>query len=530
MDGLVSLADSSLRRRSLQIADILKPWLPYGFLGFLVLLVLAGISPHHQPLPSTDSSVFLYIADRILEGELPYRDIWDHKGPLIYYLNALGLLLADGSRWGVWLLELLFVGAAAWLGFRLMLEIFGFYPALIASTIWLVALGDVVDLGNLTEEYALIFQFGALWFFWRAVGTREAPNYWGAGAMTAMAFLLRPNLIGVGLGIGFYLLLDFARVRTWEKGRRLLGLAGGFLVPVAVVTTYFGLNGALPDLWDQVFHYNFIYSNTNWHDRAEVFFFGIDRLGLLAWLGLAGWLTVLSLGDRNKGSRHDFLYAALWIFPLEWLLVALPGNQFSHYLMTLLPILAIFSGLLLSKLLQPFLGHTKRALGLSLLLASLVLPLGNHWPPTWAMAQSALINGGVPIVDISTEQGLYEAIGYLGLHSASEEPVLFLGNHATLNWFTKHPSPTRYVYQSALFNDEYRRPEMVDELLGDILGSQALIVDTHGAHAFLGEIEADLETIPEFIRPIYAYIQENYILVEELSLTQWRVYEYTGPQ
>src|SRR2546426_12263930 len=42
-----------------------------------------------------DSSVFLYVARQVQEGGVPYRDVWDHKPPLIYYLDVIGLALAD---------------------------------------------------------------------------------------------------------------------------------------------------------------------------------------------------------------------------------------------------------------------------------------------------------------------------------------------------------------------------------------------------------------------------------------------------
>ena len=37
-------------------------------------------------------SIFMYVAQGILEGEVPYLDRWDHKGPLLYLINAVGLL------------------------------------------------------------------------------------------------------------------------------------------------------------------------------------------------------------------------------------------------------------------------------------------------------------------------------------------------------------------------------------------------------------------------------------------------------
>src|SRR5256885_12737839 len=48
-----------------------------------------------------DSSVFLYVARRVQEGGGPYRDVWDHKPPLIYYLDVIGLALADRGVPGV---------------------------------------------------------------------------------------------------------------------------------------------------------------------------------------------------------------------------------------------------------------------------------------------------------------------------------------------------------------------------------------------------------------------------------------------
>src|ERR1051326_1095833 len=42
-----------------------------------------------------DEGVFLTIAQEILHGRLPYRDVFDHKGPAIYYLLA-GVLALTG--------------------------------------------------------------------------------------------------------------------------------------------------------------------------------------------------------------------------------------------------------------------------------------------------------------------------------------------------------------------------------------------------------------------------------------------------
>jgi hypothetical protein len=62
--------------------DKKNTWIPlaiYGGLAFLSLLVLIPVSPYFQPVPAVDSSVFLYAGDSILEGAVPYRDVWEHQ-------------------------------------------------------------------------------------------------------------------------------------------------------------------------------------------------------------------------------------------------------------------------------------------------------------------------------------------------------------------------------------------------------------------------------------------------------------------
>lgn len=530
MDGLVSAASSAQQTGS-RAWTLVRPWLPYGLLALLVLLVLATVSPHVQPLPSTDSSVFLYTADTILDGGLPYRDVWDHKGPLIYYIDALGLLLGDGSRWGVWLLELVFVVGAAWLGYRLLREVFGHYPALFASVIWVVNLAWVLDRGNLTEEYGLLFQFGALWFFWRALRDEDQRNYWGVGLMAALAFLLRPNLVGISGGILLYLVLRLLGQRNVANQQPLRLAAGGFLIPIALFGVYFGLNGILFDVWDQVFYFNFIYTDTSWYNRGEMVLYALEQLALPGMLGLVAWIHTLATrrsGEAPAGQRGQFMSAALWILPLDLLLVSLSGYQYPHYLMTLLPIFTVFSAALLRTLLSALPEMQQRVIAYSLVAAFLLVPLNGMWPALRSTLRSAWDNGGVPVVDVSTEQGLTQVLTYLHEHRDPDEPVLFLGNHVTLVWFGEYPSPTRFVYQAPFLNERYLRPEIADEFLQDLQDSQTLVIDVLGSYAFRNDIEDNLNDVPELLRPIYQYLQDHYKQVEELSLTGWRVYEFVG--
>ena len=128
----------------------------------LVMAVLFPYNPARQPIPSRDSGVFLYIGWRILNGELPYLHVWDHKPPVIYYLDALGLSFTPDSTWGVWWIQVVLLFAAAALLYALVKRLFGLFPAILISFFWLFTLTYMLDGGNITEEYPLAMQFGAL--------------------------------------------------------------------------------------------------------------------------------------------------------------------------------------------------------------------------------------------------------------------------------------------------------------------------------------------------------------------------------
>src|SRR5580765_7577165 len=91
--------------RNINLRNVLIP----AFASMIgTIIALFPSNPNSMTLPSRDSGVFLYVGWRFLNGDIPYRDVWDHKPPLIYFVDALGLTLTPHSLWGVWFLQFIF--------------------------------------------------------------------------------------------------------------------------------------------------------------------------------------------------------------------------------------------------------------------------------------------------------------------------------------------------------------------------------------------------------------------------------------
>ena len=119
-----------------------------AFLALLSAVVLAQANPF-LTIPNRDAGYNLYAGSLILKGRLPYVDFWNTKGPAIYFLNALGLYLGHGLRWGVWAIEYAFLLGSALLLFMLMRREWGAGSAAFGLIVATVGLNTVFTGGNL---------------------------------------------------------------------------------------------------------------------------------------------------------------------------------------------------------------------------------------------------------------------------------------------------------------------------------------------------------------------------------------------
>ena len=159
----------------------------------LVLTVLVQANPGTR-IPGRDYGFYVYIGEQIVHGKLPYRDAWESKPPAIFYVNAIGLWLGRGSRWGVWIIELIALLAAATISFSTMRKLWGIWPALAGLVLWLIGLDLTLEGGNLTEEYPLALHFLSIALFIRLIEMPKHRLYNTLlGLAFAVCFLFRPN-------------------------------------------------------------------------------------------------------------------------------------------------------------------------------------------------------------------------------------------------------------------------------------------------------------------------------------------------
>lgn len=422
-----------------------------------VLIVLGQANPFTTRL-GRDSGMYAYVASHVLRGDTPYVSAWEHKPPTIFFIDALGLWLGRGTRWGIWAIELifLFVGAAA--SFSAIRRHFGFGPALLGTLVWLAGLGLVLEGGNLTEEYSLLFSFVSLWLF--TLILQRPGALWpqlGLGLMFGLSFLTRPNNAGVPAAIILTQVLLFilrpaatdASPDRPQTPRALISILAatlaGFLLPAAASAIYFLARGAFQDFIDAAFIYNLSYGGQP--APIESFLGGIRNLGFAAGIGLVGmWLAFgrLRLGLRDRRVEPLILWLCL-DFVLEVVLSGLSGLNYPHYFISWLPWIAFASALLFSRASESFAAWLQRYQSWALVGA--IVLIGVTFLGTVRGYDAAFLQ---LIKDRTRAQQIEQVPQYVNEHTRPGQTVFVWGGDAGINFLAGRDSPTPHFQYGIL--------------------------------------------------------------------------------
>lgn len=483
-----------------------------------VLFVMIPIDPNHAPFIHRDSGVFNYIGWRILNGEVPYRDIWDHKPPLIFFINALGHFFSDDTTWGVWTLELISLFIAAYFGYRIVKNSLGDGIAIFVLFYWLLTLFFVLEGGNLTEEYALPLQFMCFWLIYKSNPTKfEIWRWITIGIIISLLFFLRQTTIGIGLAIIVY--LSFIRIKSREYkqlAKEFLYIFFGFALIAMLIMSYFYIHSALSDFWNASFQYNFIYSKLYTNEFSFVQAIApLAKNGFL-WVSLFGFVFALIWilrGKSNKGDLRTLIIIGIIDLPIEMFLFNFSGRGNPHYCMTLLPSLAIFSGIMLwliSKSINTLVKFNTPTILLTVIAILAILKSGSYWSYRTA------------VLEIHGFKGYKSVVRFVETSSLPNDTVLFWGAESAYNYYCQRASPSKYVYLYPLYTDGYVTKEMIEGFLDEIIQNHPkYIVDTKRVKE-IPFFEFILQS--EEIDNKVMFLKTQYVL--EKQVNKWDIYKY----
>ena len=229
-----------------------KKIFPHAVTFLMSALLILFTSTSTSPLYNTfgdDSAIFQAVGFCWANGLLPYVDVFENKGPLIFLIDAVGYSIAP--RTGIMLLQIpaMFVSMTmAWRALGMFLsgkmKIFAAAFTIIFYTIYSID-------GNRTEEWSMPFLMTATYFFLRGLKENSFPARFGliCGVGFGACVMLRAtNALPICCEI-FLTAIFLLRDRDFKTLRKnILMFVVGAAAVVLPFVMYFAAHGALYEM------------------------------------------------------------------------------------------------------------------------------------------------------------------------------------------------------------------------------------------------------------------------------------------
>lgn len=294
-------------------------------LPLLLLLALFGLaSLIILPLPFLrDQGIYAYVAWAWVNDRIPFRDAFEHKGPLLYAVYAAALSFSKGAMWGVNLADVLARLSAVLLSywaasivlekrFALTAALFTALPLFaVFNSCWWNAEAETFMLPLFPLSLGLALRPGH-------------PSRFLAGLVAAQTVALKPTAV-------LHALFLFGPASARPTGKRAgLSYGAGLLAGILPWVLYFAAKGALADLYSDLIRFNTFHAGLTpgqgWPQALALAGKGTWMVfGLLVLLALAGIFDrrrLLLLAWTAQALAQVFLQTKFFLY--HWLVVIPP--------------------------------------------------------------------------------------------------------------------------------------------------------------------------------------------------------------
>ena len=327
-----------------------KQWILYICLGGYLTTVLSIFAFTTSPLYPNDygydSAIFRLIGSYILKGKLPYIDIWDHKGPVLYFIQALGAIHGtnNGKISFIYLMQQIAMFFSVILLYRIDCQInplrtwkkqLRFFILVIFAVTYLCF---IIDGGNISEDWSVPMICCSLYLFTKyAMNVKENVQHlpWFALVhgicFSLVAFIRINNAISICAGlvvIGIYLIIH----KQWKNlcVNILFGIIG-ITVIAAPVCLFFYSRHALDEMIHAVFIFNLKYSRI----RAFDISYDLKQLIRFAPVGLSFLFIIFNYIRTKNMGLLDFIAVAIVTGNA---MILLHNSNYPHYFIIYFPV------------------------------------------------------------------------------------------------------------------------------------------------------------------------------------------------
>jgi 4-amino-4-deoxy-L-arabinose transferase-like glycosyltransferase len=333
---------------------------------FIILVCILRISTFFQSVIDWDESVYLLMSKSMLDGNLPYVQVWDHKPPGIYLLFSLSQIVFGQSVISIRILTCIFVSISCLFLYKSgnVINPDNNQNGLLAGILYAFF---SLNNGGLSANTELFFTFFNILAFYIVFITLFSSK--NELIFHKFRFFIIGLVMGISLHIKYLVIFDFLAIfliitsfyYLKSSNRKWIGLTKIFLclltgafIPFLLFMLYFLKSGYLNEYIYANFIANKIYSaETQFSIRyfSEVILSQSVQNHPL-WLCL--FLTpfcLYFLVPRKSEESYKFYFLLIWFF-MAFIGTCATKKFYPHYFLQVLPPLCLISSYMVITLLD----------------------------------------------------------------------------------------------------------------------------------------------------------------------------------
>ena len=493
---------------------------------FVLIVGVTRIGSLEREVIDWDESTFILMAANVLDGHLPYVELFDNKPPLLFFTLA-GVMAVFGESL---LVVRLFGDVCILTSCAAVFAIARRWTDPISAglgTLTFIAVSSLPFLQHTGSELpATALLMTALWLLlaWR-------DRLWAvacAGLLVSLATLTRSNLGVAAVAFAVWLLVAHVRPSCGAHRWALAAFVGAGAIPPGLLVLLYWAADALFELRVSLIDVPLAYAGNqlsvlealekhanDWWNIATLHDPSLIGTYTLLTAGGMTWVSVRALRERvYGGARSGASDGLLWItFAAVFLSIMISGAAYTHYWLQLFPISGVFCALAFCR------AHSKtafRRLGSALVLVCVASALWNTVPSAARLivdpdhvSQSHYIRHAARRIAADRQPGdtvwaLYAL------------PVLWYLNEKPIS---KIVQPSALLRKRSMMRPLVRSGYLVPDELRRIMDARPayLVVGTRNTLFYLMMAEAIREdpTVRTDVNAIFTFINDHYSIFHE---------------
>lgn len=292
-----------------------------------------------------DVNIFFTIGKGMVHGLVPYKDLFDQKGPLLFLIYGIGSLISNSTYYGIFLLEVISFTIFLYYAIKIikLLKADKYIYVIIPILATLLCTSYSFAHGGSAEEFCFPYFSITLYYTLKFIGTKKVSpmELFINGFLAGLVFMIKYTLLGLWFG---YMLIIILELLTHRKIKEIF-LASiifllGMSIPFSLFLLYFKINNGLKEFIDTYFIINLFAYNPNSNsiiDKISLCFTGMLRslidngfIIFMVWMSL-----FLPLVNNNDNKKDKIYFLIVLISSIIFTYIG--GKFYRYYLLILLP-------------------------------------------------------------------------------------------------------------------------------------------------------------------------------------------------